>query len=350
MRIVKFLSLSIGFFIIFLMVGCWEEGDETSVEPPPSGSSVVTGLWVSVAPDYYDGPCPKDIQIFGIIETNGPGEVIFTWEPEYISAVDPPDGRMVFNQAGSQQVSAALHMNYTDGNFREWSASLRTHSPNEMVSNTVAFRARCSTVIGVTEVQVWADPKSYIGSCPKDIAVFGRITTNGPTEVNFDWEPGYVKAVNPADQRIIFSAPGTMEVEGVIEVGTSGDYSATLRTLTPNEITSNKATTSVSCRKDYGVTHVTAYAVPSSWYEYCPASIDFTAKITTDGACTVEYLWRRSDGRTSSTRTLTFSGSETKEVHNTWNIDSSGLWWQRIEIITPNKITSANAECKISCY
>jgi len=51
MRILKSLFLSIGFFIIFLMVGCWEEGDETSVEPPPSESSVVTGLWVSVAPN-----------------------------------------------------------------------------------------------------------------------------------------------------------------------------------------------------------------------------------------------------------------------------------------------------------
>ena len=79
---------------------------------------------------------------------------------------------------------------------------------------------------------------------------------------------------------------------------------------------------------------------------------EFTALITTNGPCTVQYRWERSDGATDSyaPRTLAFAAAGTQTVVQTWDLSPTEYeGWQAITVIVPNNILSNKAAFKIIC-
>ena len=73
----------------------------------------------------------------------------------------------------------------------------------------------------------------------------------------------------------------------------------------------------------------------SAGHVNCPK---VTANITTNGAGTVKYHWLRSDGSSSTTKTLNFGSAGTQSVEYKWALGSGavGSFWVGIYIDDPN--------------
>ncbi len=99
----------------------------------------------------------------------------------------------------------------------------------------------------------------------------------------------------------------------------------------------------------FEVTAVQATANPVSYGGSCPAVFDFSGQITANGAGTVTYRWLRSDGATAPEQTLDFDSAGTKTVDTSWSLSAEGNHWQRLQILSPNNITSNQAEFALEC-
>jgi hypothetical protein len=89
----------------------------------------------------------------------------------------------------------------------------------------------------------------------------------------------------------------------------------------------------------FAVTHVDSAASVTAYTGICPATINTTANITTNGAGTVTYYWMRSDGSQSSESTLTYSEASSQTVADSWTLPAAGLGssvWDQIYIDQPN--------------
>ena len=67
----------------------------------------------------------------------------------------------------------------------------------------------------------------------------------------------------------------------------------------------------------------------------CPHNFIFTAHITTNGAGTVTYQWKKSDASIPVTNTLVFGAAGTQTVTTSWNL-GGGTYTMRIYIDYPN--------------
>lgn len=100
---------------------------------------------------------------------------------------------------------------------------------------------------------------------------------------------------------------------------------------------------------------VTAAVAPISAVACSPTqtTFNFSATITTNAAGTVTYKWERSDGAIASEKTEVFSEAGSKTVSTTWTLTrTSGQTyngWQRVKILSPNSITSNEANFNVSC-
>lgn len=82
----------------------------------------------------------------------------------------------------------------------------------------------------------------------------------------------------------------------------------------------------------------------------CPTNATFTAQITVSRGGTITYRWERSDGTIGPTQTLAFTDAQTtREVTAAWNLGTSGPFWQRLHVLTPNDITSNLATVAMTC-
>ncbi|MCJ7679344.1 MAG: hypothetical protein MUP70_01330 [Candidatus Aminicenantes bacterium] len=103
----------------------------------------------------------------------------------------------------------------------------------------------------------------------------------------------------------------------------------------------------------FKVTEVKAYSSSRSFSGRCPHTFNFTGKITVNGAGTVKYKWIRSDGATSRPDTIIFRTAGTQTVSTSWTLGSDGQeykdYWEAVEIIEPNPITSNKALFTLIC-
>jgi hypothetical protein len=128
-----------------------------------------------------------------------------------------------------------------------------------------------------------------------------------------------------------------------------------------NEITkaNNKMTKKLSCKDNsapteiFKVTRVAVTVSPATFSGPCPHKFEFTGKIAANGAGTVKYKWIRNDGANAPEQTLVFSKAEIKSVQTTWTLGGAGKeyikFWQAIEILTPNPMTSNKAYFDLKC-
>jgi len=82
---------------------------------------------------------------------------------------------------------------------------------------------------------------------------------------------------------------------------------------------------------------------------YPPYTFKWTAQITTNKAGTVTYHWSRSDGSTSSSKTLKFTGADTHSVSDSWDITAPSSGWERIFIEDPNNQSFSKVTFKMTC-
>lgn len=81
----------------------------------------------------------------------------------------------------------------------------------------------------------------------------------------------------------------------------------------------------------------------------CPKNVTFSATITTNGPCTVTYVWERSDGGTSPPQEVTFAASGPKTVTTGWPREASGSYWVRVRTLSPNEVVSNQANFTLTC-
>ncbi len=86
----------------------------------------------------------------------------------------------------------------------------------------------------------------------------------------------------------------------------------------------------------------------------CPAVITFKGTITSNSAGTVSYIFTRNDGAIDTvTKTLVFRKPGTLPITTTWTLGNTTLpfykGWQAIKILSPNPMTSAQANFELHC-
>jgi len=88
----------------------------------------------------------------------------------------------------------------------------------------------------VTKVTVRSEVTFTACGAPNAVAFSGRLTTNGPTEVRFQWEVRGDEELTTSPQSLTFDAFGTREVQYPGDYGTDcGNYSIRLHVLSPND-------------------------------------------------------------------------------------------------------------------
>ena len=97
------------------------------------------------------------------------------------------------------------------------------------------------------------------------------------------------------------------------------------------------------------VTRVTLRAERLALRNSCPTTVDFRGSITMDGRGTVRYTFERSDGATAPTYTLYFPSAGTKEVSTTWTLGRSYSGFEKLKVISPNRIESSEARFNLNC-
>lgn len=105
----------------------------------------------------------------------------------------------------------------------------------------------------------------------------------------------------------------------------------------------------------FQITSVTASVNPNNAVACSPSTQTFNFKgaITANSAGSVSYQWERSDGASAPVQTAAFLAAGSQEVTTTWTLSrNSGQTyngWQRVKIISPNPITSSQANFTVSC-
>ena len=81
----------------------------------------------------------------------------------------------------------------------------------------------------------------------------------------------------------------------------------------------------------------------------CPATVDFNGSITMDGPGVVRYTFERSDGATAPIHTLFFPSAGTKAVSTTWTLGRSYSGYQKLKVLSPNRMESAESRFNLNC-
>jgi hypothetical protein len=99
----------------------------------------------------------------------------------------------------------------------------------------------------------------------------------------------------------------------------------------------------------FAVTGVTASVNPPSFTGECPTMLFAQAVITVNGPGTVTYRWERSDGNSEPMETVNFASAGSQTVNSLWQVNSSGSYWVRVHVFSPNEISSNQASFTLTC-
>ncbi len=99
----------------------------------------------------------------------------------------------------------------------------------------------------------------------------------------------------------------------------------------------------------FSVTGVTLSADHTNIEGACPQTFTYYADISTSAAGTVTYYFTRSDGATGSTQSIVFDSEDTDTVSGTWSIGTTGSYWVKIYIDTPNHQLFGPVNLTLTC-
>jgi hypothetical protein len=147
---------------------------------------------------------------------------------------------------------------------------------------------------------------------------------------------------------------------GVGNVGSSGSTSVWPATSTAFTLTATNAVgqssmtatvliSGMPSTPSFAVTGVTASVNPPSFTGACPATFNFYAVITANGPGTVTYQWENSKGIAVAPQSINFSSAGSQTVSISYDIGTSGSYWVRLHVLTPDEIISNQASFALSC-
>jgi hypothetical protein len=161
--------------------------------------------------------------------------------------------------------------------------------------------------------------------------------------VTLSWSVSNASSVN------IDNGVGTVAATGSISLTPIATTNFTLTAINSAGSTSQTITLYVSGAPSYGVNRVLCTGVPASGTYPCPFDCVFTFEIKTDGPCVVSYYVERSDGVIGPTKSMLFNAMDTKFLTSTWTVSSSGTYWERLHITSPNVLAVTSSPVTITC-
>lgn len=307
-----------------------------------NSSFAVTNITMAVMRSNYEGPCPNTFSAGSKITANGAGTVRYRWEQS--NGVNSDIRTVEFDAAGEKSVA---NYDWRIADSGRFSVVLHVLEPNDMTSIRGEANWTCAPSFKVTNVTANVDPQIFSGTCPKSINYSGVITTNGPGTVTYKW----VRSDGTGEERTVtFAAAGSQTVtSGNVTYNQSGTQWAKLEVTAPNALTSEQAKFTLNCASPAIVTVVSVNANPTGFTGTCPHTFHFNATIVTNGPGTVTYRWERSDGN-SDTRTINFASADSQTIQSgDYRSGTSGSFWARLHIITPNEKVSNQATFTLTC-
>jgi hypothetical protein len=207
-----------------------------------------------------------------------------------------------------------------------------------------------TSTFGIVGVTAAVAPASST-TCPTTFAFHGQVVVNVPGQVMYRWERSD-GAVGPTLGITYPDGVTTVDVETTWALSAAGNGWERIHVLSPNDIFSNQANFTLTCGAPSStVTHVAA-SVASPGGATCPIRYNFTGTLTTNGPTTVTYKWERSDGATAPVQTISFGAAGTQTVTTDWTLGAAGFsynGWERLHILTPNDVTSNQANFVLTC-
>ncbi len=236
------------------------------------------------------------------------------------------------------------------GTTYQFQVSARNSAGYSAASNRISVQGpACSGRLAVTNVSVGDPQHTFSGACPHTFNLSGNITVNAPGTVTYRWvEDGGAKS-DSYTLEFGGNFPLSRGVSYPWQMNTSGTQKVHLETIAPNAKSSSKVTLTLTCASPASVTLVSVSINPTAFTGTCPHTFHFTGIIRISAAGTVTYRWERSDGN-SDTRTLTFSAAGDKTVESgDFKAGSSGTYWARLHVLTPNDKVSNQATFTLTC-
>jgi hypothetical protein len=99
----------------------------------------------------------------------------------------------------------------------------------------------------------------------------------------------------------------------------------------------------------FALSSIDITSTPETYSGICPKTFTVKAEITATTAGKVTYKWKRSDGFTSALKSITFNSKGTKTVQFDWAINSSGSYWVKIYIDSPNHQWFGPLDIPVTC-
>jgi hypothetical protein len=193
----------------------------TSTPPTPGGKPVINYFTASPSP-IYAGNSAK-----------------LSWDVSNATSVNIDHGVGNVDSAGSIAVSPATSTTFT---------LTATNGKGDSIGTTAVIVTGMPSLpsFAVTGVTASANPPSATGSCPATANFFATITATGPGTVTYRWErsDGSTSSV----QSVVFATAGPQIVSNSWPLSASGGYWELIHVYTPNEMASNQASFTLSCK------------------------------------------------------------------------------------------------------
>jgi hypothetical protein len=216
-----------------------------------------------------------------------------------------------------------------------------------IVSKSVLIGVAMTDQFTISNVKSSASIVSGIGKCPSTLNFDFLITASGAGIITYYIESS-TGVITPTES-LVFEETGIRTISANMIVAAPGEYNETLHIVTPEVITINSRTITVTCEETYNVTDVFCASGPLSGARSCPFTLFYTFGITADGPCIVFYHFIRSDGVELPSCTITFSGAGTRNIDFSWIVDEPGVYWVELVITSPDSMSAVSEVMNLTC-
>jgi hypothetical protein len=186
------------------------------------------------------------------------------------------------------------------------------------------------------------------GSAPGSYPVINYFTTSSTSIIHgelieLNWSVSNAASVS------IDNGVGTVATSGSISLYPIATTSFTLTAINSSGSATQTVTIYVSGSPAFEVIRVLSTGVPASGTYPCPFDIVFTFEIKTNGPCVVTYYIEKSDGTVRPAKSMMFESMGTKFLTSTWTVSSSGTYWEKLYVTSPNSLSVSSSPVTVTC-
>jgi hypothetical protein len=331
-------DLSAGTHIIYLKVqdnnGAWSKEDSKTITITAAGTAGTSGG--TAGPD--GGPAGLPVIAF------------FNANPSYIAAGDY--STLSWNVTGASVVSI-------DNGIGDVAAVGSQYvTPTATTSYTMVAKNNAGANFVNTQVVV---VPAGSGPPPPGVPVINQFVSDADTlsgaYVTLSWNVSNATSITISPTVGSVSAIGNRQVTPaattiytLTATNAAGSANRTLQVTVPGSGLTGPGVTGTVTPLPHKVTSVITAVTPTSYELECPYTFHCSAMIRVNGPCTVTYIWQRSDGGSSPTQTEVFTAAGVKEVSTGWPRETSGSYWVKVKILSPNSLTSNQANFNVACF